>query len=116
VLEEFKTMKLLEPKKFKHYTPGGSPAFAGDTIKKFREKCLRFRPRYCCPLCKITIQQCPVRCWNLFELEKAIATLLSPLGNKVEQLEDDEDAALGNAYPELSTYFVFFEPQSVSLI
>jgi hypothetical protein len=116
VLEEFKTMKPLAPKKFKGFTCHGSPAFTGDMMKKFREKCSQFRPEYRCPLCKVAIRQSPVRCRNLLELEKAIMTLMSPLGNRVEQLEDDENVALDDPYPQLSAYFIFFEPQLVSLI
>jgi hypothetical protein len=113
VLVEFKLMKRIYPKQFEENAGSDSPMFSGERLRRLRELSAQFAPKYQCPLCKSTIIQCPMRCWNLFELDNAVTNLISPFVGATEHLEDDIDT--GDVYPDLSTYFVYFEPNFIDI-
>jgi hypothetical protein len=114
VLVEFQIMKCLYPKWFKAKASNSFPMFSEERLGCFRELSLQFTLKYHCPLCKSTITQCPVQCRNLIELGNAVVNLILPFVAAAEEYVEDA-IDMGDTYPDLSTYFVYFKPNFIDI-
>jgi hypothetical protein len=59
-------------------------------------------------MCQVAIAQRPIKARVLVEFGDAIRKLVAPFVDEGRYLEDHKDTGKSEAYPDISTYFLFF--------